>query len=248
MWHVPVLLFLVILGCSEPGLAQTPGGDAAALTIDAVPPPETDASARYQAALARSANRIRATYAEKITGDLPLDAAYRPPPQQTDRRGDPALSGMTAWITVIVVVLILLALWLRFGGSGTLLAGTPKDIRQKAAAPEGWRISQDRDVPIGDLLAQIAAMPDRRAAVVRLLRHCLLHAGAATDTRFARSDTEREALRRLPDGWAGRTGVARILTVAELAHYGGREVSEDAFAASLATARALFGSEQGRHA
>ncbi len=198
--------------------------------------------------MARSGNRITVTYAEKITGDLPLDSAYRPPRAQAERRDAPALTGMAAWIMVIGLVVVLLALWLRFGGSGTLLAGTPKDIRAKHVAPEGWRIAQDQDVPMGDLLAQIAAMADRRAALVRLLRHCLLQAGAATDTRFARSDTEREALRRLPDGWSGRSGVARILTEAELAHYGGREVSDDAFATSLATARALFAAGHVRHA
>jgi hypothetical protein len=230
-----------------PALAQT-GADPAPLTIDAVPAPESDASARYQSAMARSGNRIDVTYAEKITGVLPLDSAYRPPRQENDRRGQPVMNGLTAWITVILLVLVLLALWLRFGGSGTLLAGTPKEIRQKPVAPEGWKMAQDQDVPMADLLAQIAAMPDRRAALVRLLRHCLLHAGAATDTRFARSDTEREALRRLPEGWSGRTGVASILKVAELAHYGGREVSEDAFAASLATARALFASGRAAHA
>ena len=213
-----------------------------------MPAPESDASARYQAALTRSGNRTRATYAEKITGDLPLDSAYRPPRQETERRGQPVVGGLTAWILVILLVVVLLALWLRFGGSGALLSGAPKDIRQKPVAPDGWKMAQDQDVPMADLLAQIAAMPDRRAALVRLLRHCLLHAGAATDTRFARSDTEREALRRLPEGWSGRNGVASILTTAELAHYGGREVSEDAFAASLATARALFASRQTLHA
>jgi hypothetical protein len=242
-------LTLLVLGTAAiPGLAQTTGQDPAPLIIDAVPAPETDASARYQAALARSGNHINATYAKKITGDLPLDGAYRPPPKQTERRGAPAINGMVAWIMVIVLVVVLLALWLRFGGSGTLLAGTPKEIRQKPVAPDGWKMAQDDDVPMADLLAQIAAMPDRRAALVRLLRHCLLQAGAATDTRFARSDTEREALRRLPMGWSGRSGVSSILTATELAHYGGREVSEDAFAASLATARALFASRQAPHA
>lgn len=238
---------------SVPGSAQTTGGDVpgnqtAPLIIDAVPAPDSDIARAYQDAQRRSGNRITATYAEKLAGDLPLDAAYRPPQPDGPRDSRPLLSGMTAWLAVVALVVILLALWLRFGGSGTLLAGTPKDIRQKPIDPEGWSMAQDQTLPMSDLLAEIAAMPDRRAALVRLLRHCLLQAGAATDTRFARSDTEREALRRLPEAWSGRPGLAGILTTTELAHYGGRAVSEDAFAASLATARALFVTRQGSHA
>ena len=96
-------------------------------------------------------------------------------------------------------------------------------------------------LPSGDVFALIQGMADRRAAIVLLLRASLMRAAEISDTRFARSDTEREALRRLPKHLHGRPVLADLLQQAELAHYGGREVSPDLLASSIARARALFG-------
>lgn len=221
-----------------PARAQSDAGK-----IDAVPAPRSDISVLYQADAARAGNKSDAVYARRITGALPLAEPARP-----QSRSGPLLDGPMAMILVFVLVLGGLALWLRFGGGGGLLSGAPAELRKKPAAPDGWRLPADANRPSGDLLAEIAAMADRRAGLVRLLRHCLLHAADATDTRFARSDTERSALRRLPDKWAGRADLAGLLTAAELAHYGGRSVAEDEFARSLATAGRLLGRNRGAHA
>lgn len=223
-------------------------GTAEALTIAAATVPRTETSAAFQRLAARAGSRSEVTYAKDITGDLPLDEAYRPPAGDAARGREPLLGGPVAMIVVFALLFGVAALWLRFGGSGMLLSGTPGEIKAKATAPDGWRIADDADLQAGDLLAQIAAMPDRRAALVRLLRHCLLQAGHVSGTRFARSDTEREAFRRLPVAWSGRSGLSGILTATELAHYGGRPVSDDSFADSLTAARAILTTSRGAHA
>ena len=79
--------------------------------------------------------------------------------------------------------------------------------------------------------------------MVLLLRASLMQAATTTGTRFARSDTEREALRRLPPSILGRSVLGDLLREAELAHYGGREVSEDTLLRCIDRARALFGTK-----
>ncbi len=91
------------------------------------------------------------------------------------------------------------------------------------------------------LIDRLAAMKDRREALARLLRHCLLAAGEMSDTRFARSDTERDAFARLPAGFQHHDALRALLRDSELAHYGGRPVSEDVFMRNLELGRILLG-------
>lgn len=235
-------------------VAAAAAGPAAAATadIDAIDAPRSAISGAYQATAAAAGNRTDAVYARRITGDLPMDKAFRPPePARAPRTGPsdaPLLSDPMMMIVVFALLIAAVALWLRFGGSGGLLSAQPRELRPKPAAPDGWRLADDGERPAAGLLADIAAMPDRRAGLIRLLRHCLLHAAAATNTRFARSDTEREALRRLPGQWAGRADLTGLLQITELAHYGGRPVAEDAFAQSLAAAGRVLTRHPGQNA
>lgn len=242
-WFVPVFLgfFALVLTYGQTFAQSIDQTEGARLTIDRVTAPRGETAEDYRKIAARTGLRSHVTYAKGIKGSLPLDEAYRPPKEDLQRQTAPLITGPTAMIVVFVLLLVAAALWLRYGGSGMLLSATPRDLPQKTTAPDSWRMSDDPNLTTGDLLAQIAAMTDRRAALVRLLRHCLLQAGTATDTRFARSDTEREAFRRLPETWTGRGSLSGILSTTELAHYGGRAVSEDSFAQSLAAARDVLG-------
>lgn len=145
---------------------------------------------------------------------------------------------------VLALLLIMGALigWAKFGGGGALLARAPrKDLPDAAPAPESWKLSaEDIARTPQDLLAHLAAMPDRGAALALLLRYCLMAAGAVTETRFARSDTERRAFARLPQSYAHHAPLSAILHAAELAHYGGRAVAEDRFAEILASGRPIL--------
>lgn len=249
----PALLNSLSAAIIVAAAAAVAGPAAAANTdIDAIEAPRSAISGAYQAAATAAGNRSDAVYARRITGDLPLDKAFRAPEASRAPRTGPSdaplLSGPMTMVVVFALLIGALALWLRFGGSGGLLSAQPRELRQKPAAPDGWRLTDDGERPAAGLLADIAAMPDRRAGLIRLLRHCLLHAAAATGTRFARSDTEREALRRLPGQWDGRADLTGLLQTTELAHYGGRPVAEDAFAQSLAAAQRLLMRHPGQNA
>ena len=174
------------------------------------------------------------------------ETAIRPTSQPRDM---PQIRGGTGVFIVIALVAVMLFLWLRFGGTGALLSAAPKETDGATTAPEAWKIGADEAAMDGlSLLDQIRAMPDRRAALVRLLRHALLAAGSDSQTRFARSDTEREAFARLPSSWRHRQILGLLLRAAELAHYGGRAVSEDAFEKALEQGALILGSRRPAHA
>jgi len=242
MASVRVLAILVLVG-GFAGIAhgQTPPEDLTFTTLD---PPRGERAKTY--AQGTSAQH-EATYATDIKGGrlTPESRAPRAVARPSIQPG-PAIDGNLALLLVVGGLGLGLFLWLRYGGAG-LLAFGPRDApAPRPAAPDAWKIDTDRDLAPEALLASIAAMADRRAAMVRLLRHCLLHAAQVSGTRLARSDTERSALRRLPVVWQD-TRLRDLLTRAELAHYGGQDVPEDRFADSLALARAILGQKEQAH-
>ncbi|MFU1476227.1 hypothetical protein ACM25N_00325 [Roseovarius sp. C7] len=203
--------------------------------------PRSEMADRYREQTATRRIETRATYVRDLGSlDLTSEPSRTSLRQTYDR--EPMFSGGTGMIILFAALLALLLLWLRFGGTGTLLTRAPKDSDGRGkTVPAAWKIDADEAATDQQsLMDQLRAMPDRRAALVRLLRHALLAAGTACDTRFARSDTEREAFARLPGGWRYRATLAELLKAAELAHYGGRDVSEEGFEAALAQGAAIL--------
>lgn len=229
----------MILWCGmaavAPLAAQTPPEGLRFTTVD---PPSGESSAAYQAAVKGRA-QVQATYATEVQGGR-LTVDSRAPQADLPQLRPPVLGGNVALLVVIGALAAGLLVWLRFGGGG-ILAGAPKPDRPRQQVPAAWNMTGPADHLTGEaLLADIAAMPDRRAAMVRLLRHALLHAAEVSGTRLARSDTERRALARLPASLPWAADLSGLLGRTELAHYGGRDVSEADFTASLAAARALL--------
>ncbi|RUM27040.1 hypothetical protein EFQ99_02215 [Rhizobium vallis] len=149
------------------------------------------------------------------------------------------ISGPLAVVIVFVGLILAVAAWLHFGNSGVLLSSAPRDIKRRhGEAPESWRTSaaEGEEKP-SDFLQRIAAMADRRQALVLLLRHCLLHAADITGTRLYRSDTERAVFARLPETMPDRDRLENLLAAVELVHYGGRTVTDSHFGVILGAAR-----------
>lgn len=210
--------------------------------LDAVEPPVGDSTDAYRKTALREGARTKATYATDLKGDLTGEQAKEQPVKINPPRRSPAmdLNGFGVALAVALVVGALF-LWLKFGGGGVLLAREPRDdTRRKHATPDSWKMGDGMVSDADGLLTQIAQMSDRTAAMVLLLRHCLLAAARATDARFARSDTERGAFRRLPEKWVYHDRLEHMLQHTELAHYGGRDVAEDRFAEALDTARSIL--------
>lgn len=151
---------------------------------------------------------------------------------------EPVISGPLAVVIVFVGLILAVALWLHFGNSGVLLSSAPRDIKRQGEAPQSWRTSAaEAEERPSDFLQRIAAMADRRQALVLLLRHCLLHAADVTGTRLFRSDTERAVFARLPETMPDRDRLENLLAAVELAHYGGRTVTDSHFGVILGAAR-----------
>jgi hypothetical protein len=205
---------------------------------------EVDTPRGADAAIYRDgARRLRietdAIYVSELEGTLASGPAPRQRSVSVRSGRDTDLGGFTLVIAVAVLMGLLLV-WLKFGGSGVLLARQPEDDRAEAEAPDSWNLQATPATETGSLLERIAAMQDRSAALVLLLRHCLLAGARATGTRLARADTERAAFRRIPHSWPRQRGLEALLVQTELAHYGGRPVAEEAFAQALETGRTIL--------
>ncbi|MEM6464508.1 MAG: hypothetical protein AAF724_21615 [Pseudomonadota bacterium] len=227
--------FLVTLCLIAPAMAQDTGPEPVTV-IDA---PRSDTSDRYSEAARRAGVEPDAIYADGAF-DAGID---RQAIVETDRQQsfEPALDGAWGIAIVVLVAAGLLMLWIKYGGAGVLLSGGMKDIKTNQSAPEAWKLAdQEADLEGGALLARLAAIKDRREALTRLLRYSLLSAGERCETRFARSDTEREAFARLPAGFRHHDALKTMLRDAELAHYGGRDVSEETFSRNLQLGRILL--------
>lgn len=241
VWRGPgsaVALLAMAMAMALPLGAQTPADGLQLTTID---PPRSETGDRYRKAAGVRA-QTQATYATDVQGGRLTTDSRAPVPTLAPVSG-PVIGGNAAMLLVVGGLALMLFLWLRFGGGG-LLARTPAQGAAPAITPDGWATHAGAG-PEGDVLARAAAMADRRAALVLLLRACLLQAAAATGTRLARSDTERRVLARLPAAFAPRPALTELLARTELAHYGGRDVSEADFAASLRAARHLLGGVHG---
>jgi len=158
-----------------------------------------------------------------------------------------ANSNLVLIVSLSLGFLLILGLWLYFGSGGVLLSSEGKTKRHRTI-PEGWHAGEEEaHRSSSDFFQQITMMSNRREALIKLLRHCLLHAARASHTRLARADTERAVLRRLPQDLPRRDNLETLLQKTELAHYGGVPVDELQFATLLALARAFVQEGQGGH-
>ena len=244
------LVATLFLTLALPGLPAT--AQERAVIAKTADPPRGATSPKVEETLAKDGSVTAMTYVTELQGDLAEGRTEIAKPEVREAPQErPITSPGNGSVSTVVIVLVLLAallLWLRFGGAGMLMARAPVEQKKPVAAPEAWNITNDEQTrDPRSLIDQIAAMPDRAAALVRLLRHCLLTAAGETDTRLARADTERTAYRRLPQGWRAADPLKQILARAELAHYGGRPVSDADFAATLDLGRGILLRKAGAH-
>lgn len=223
---------VVVAGLSAaalPAQAQETVADGYVVTSRAEAPTSPDAAAYSETAQGFRVE-TEMTYATGIEGDI-TGGARREVRKPRSSRFAPGGGNALGVLMVIFALIFVLFLWLRFGGSGMLLARAPSETTDapNRAAPDSWRIDGDAARNPHGLLARLIALPDRREAMIQLLRHCLLRAADESNTRFARADTEREAFGRLPSSWRQHAALNQLLRDTELVHYGGRDVTEAVF-------------------
>lgn len=201
-------------------------------------PPASKIGTEYTSQCWRSGLRCTLVYGEKASNSSSRSSSGMNIPN----RQTPLVTGPLAIIVVLALLVVLLGLWMRFGNGGVLLSSAPREMKQRnGEAPESWRnVATDAEERPDAFLQRIAAMEDRKQALVELLRYCLLHAADTTGTRLVRSDTERVVLERLPHNMPGRDLLGNLLQETELVHYGGRMLPESQFTTLLASARSLL--------
>ncbi len=194
----------------------------------------------YKAQCLQNGVRCTLTYPEGPTQAKP--EAPRPSEVPPAVSSPPALGGFLGVLIVLIVLGAIIVLWMFFGSGGVLLSRAPMATQpNRSEKPENWQsTTRDANEKPRDFLAYIAAMPDRREALVQLLRQCLLQSAKRTGTHVLRSDTERTVFVRLPKKMEHRDELRRLLLQTELAHYGGKVPAESDFSELLQVAQPLL--------
>jgi hypothetical protein len=238
MWNSGYLLvwsfyifpvFFVILAPMPPLSADIPAerSDAARAYLSAIEPRGVDAQVVYL-----------------TPGDRLPETSFvpPPPPAPVDVDADFAMSRIVLTALGVAALLAVLFVVSRFGGARSASFARPPDAaRRRQAAPAAPPLTPDT-LDLGALdLARITLIADRRAALEALWLAALARAATAHGLTIGRSWTARDALKRVPGAWPHRAALTRLARAAELAHFGGRDVTEDQFRTLIDAAAPIFG-------
>ena len=145
---------------------------------------------------------------------------------------------VTLLITLMILGVIAYLVYAHGGATGLSFRSAPDQGARRGDAKDA--ILAGLDAPDVSGLANIAAIEDRRLALLALLRQVFSRAAEDNDLRLQRSWTAREALRRIPADWPHLAALGALVRDVELTHFGGRPVAEDAFQAHIALARPVL--------
>lgn len=217
----------------------------AALAADTPPSeleaPRGDASVAYWQAVARHSIESDVAYFD------PARPAPNPDPGASaerlvnrQNRESIVFNGRGPFILVFVALcLTVVAFALAFGmkprvgiasrSKGWLRTREPNEVAEEAH--ESAAVSS---------LEAISRMADRREALIALARIALSRSFETHGLLLGRSWTMRDAVTRIPPTWPHRDRLVEIALASEVAHFGGRTVSEDAFQRHLASTAAIL--------
>jgi hypothetical protein len=164
-------------------------------------------------------------------GEVAVPEAPGVPDPEAERR---------IWAITAAMVLLLALAFAAWHGRGISASfGSARDPLRRGAAPPGEKVPVP-DLPAAAFLAGLAAMPDRRRALILLAASAIEQAAVANGLRLGRSQTARDVLRVLPRRWPHLDTLRRLVSEAEIVHFGGRDLAEERWRACLEQARPLF--------
>lgn len=207
----------------------------------------TESGTKYLRAIRMRGIDTEVAYFDPSRPSPSLETRHKIPPvadetDQTNQTDNKASQNEKMVIYAICGVILAFGLYfvVKFGGATALT------FRSQAANPTR------KDAAHSDLLGEMAqsepdlrsiiAQPDRRIALVQLMLLTLRRAATDTDLRIQQSWTVRDALRHLPKTWPYLDVLQQISKAAELARFGGRDVTEAEFKAHLQNVRPVFSS------
>lgn len=169
-------------------------------------------------------------------GNLEIEVPEKPRDRETQfstfRWSWVAIFGLV--ILAVIVVFVLQGSRIQVGFGRTRDGSRAVDAE---TGPEGL-VVQDGDVK--GFLDRLAAMADRREALILLVNQALERAAQANAMTLGRAQTGRDVIRALPGSWQYRDTLRDLVRQAEIVHFGGRDISEDRWQECLSAARPLF--------
>ncbi|MEM8550759.1 MAG: hypothetical protein AAGF45_00120, partial [Pseudomonadota bacterium] len=210
--------------------------------------PERETAVRYRDATARHRLNDGVTYYDPLRPAPELRADRRAERMVNERDGVTiGLPDRGFWSIVFAVIFLTVVFFaFRFGLRPNIVISSPQEGRRakvrRIGAPGASGRPGGGAVPSG--LEKIAAIADRREALVALAQAVLARALDANGLLPGRSWTMRDAVARIPAAWPHRERLASLAFASEVAHFGGRDVSEPAFQAHLADATEILRADQ----
>ena len=144
-------------------------------------------------------------------GEVAVPAAPGAPDPEAERR---------AWAIAAGMVLLLVLAFAVWHGRGIPVPfGAVRDrLRRGRHAASGEPAAAVGAASPDEFLATLAAMPDRRTAMILLVGQALERAAQVNGLRLGRAQTARDVLRTLPRRWPHLDALARLVSEAELVH------------------------------
>lgn len=188
----------------------------------------------------------------RIQGDvlyLDPDAPFQPDESIRIKLPDPpddpaAESEMNRWITGLfygAILVGIIALIIFQGGRIQVNFNRTGDRQRNGASDASGGAAGETILPEEGFLDRLAAMADRREALILLTGRALERAATANNMTLARAQTARDVVRAVPRAWQHRDVLSNLVRQAEIVHFGGRDLSEAAWQDCLAAARPMFG-------
>jgi hypothetical protein len=222
--------------------AAPPAARAQAANPDALTVPRAQAGETYRRAVRGGRVRTDLVYLKPEADEsLPTET---PEPQRELAWPDLNWNRIVT-IAVTVMILVAIAVFaMRFAPRTTISMSAPEDSarRDRRRRRDGTSpTATAADGAVGpDFLDRLRAMPDRKQALILLLRRALERALEIHGMTLGRSQTAREILRKLPRSWDHYAALSRLVGFEERVQFGGRDLPEPVFQESLSLAEPLF--------
>ncbi len=230
-----LLILATLAGSGAPALAQM-------TTDDLIDPGPADPAVEKALGWERLQTKVR--YLRSETEFRPGEdiKVVIPPKPETRNTSD---DRMTTGLIVFLIVAVVIVVFVIFGSNINVSFGKTSEAKRRSTRRRTGVLGGGlTEIPRGSLLDHLAAMPDKRRALILLTGHALERAASLNDLKLARAQTARDVLRILPRQWRHLGAMRTLVREAEIVHFGGRDLADETWQACLDAARPLFDGQE----
>lgn len=143
-------------------------------------------------------------------------------------------------ILVIILAVIVYVFIMNSNAVGVSFRKTGEARRSDAERAADGSTTDVSAQPLEQFLAGLAAMADKREALILLVSRALERAADLNGLRLARAQTARDVLRVLPSEWVHMKALRGLVREAEIVHFGGRDLTPEKWEECFSTAKPIF--------